>query len=282
MTVFHDIVSLRTWLDQVRSSGRTVALVPTMGALHEGHLSLVRIAAEKADVIVVSIFVNPTQFGANEDFSRYPRDLDTDCKLLEPLGVDAVFAPNSREMYPAGHATTVSLQGVTEGLCGASRPGHFNGVATVVTKLFNIVQPNAAVFGQKDAQQLAVIRRMTADLNMNVNIIAAPIVREPDGLAMSSRNRYLAPDERLQAAVLYRTLKHAKELAETGITGTRELVAAVHADIAEAPLAKIEYVDIVDPETMSPVESVTAEALLAIAVRFGGTRLIDNIYLSSR
>jgi len=279
MTFYSDIPAIRNWLATVRAAGKTVGLVPTMGALHDGHLSLVRLAAEHVDTVVVSIFVNPTQFGPNEDFNRYPRDPDGDRALLEPIGVAAVFAPESHEMYPPGHATTVTVRGVTEGLCGASRPGHFNGVATVVTKLFNIVRPDVAVFGQKDAQQLAVIRRMTADLNMEIEIIAAPIVREPDGLAMSSRNRYLDPDERRQAAVIYRALEHGRTMAASGVTGVRELVAAVHDEITGAPAARIEYVDIVDPGNMAPVEDVTGEALCMVAVRFGGTRLIDNMML---
>jgi len=263
-----------------RSSGETVCLVPTMGALHEGHLSLVRLALENADRTVVSIFVNPTQFGPAEDFEDYPRTLDDDCRKLDALGAHAVFAPGTSAMYPASYATFVTVERLTAGLCGRSRPIHFRGVATVVAKLFNIVEPDSAVFGRKDAQQLAVIRRMVRDLDMDVDIIAGPIVREPDGLAMSSRNVYLTPEERAQAPVIHRALRDAGDLVRSGATDVGRITALVRDRIAEAPLAKPEYIEIVDPEEMTPVGRITDVSLLAVAVHFGATRLIDNILLT--
>ena len=264
---------------EARLSGKTIALVPTMGALHAGHLALVDMACDTADITVVSIFVNPIQFGEGEDFERYTRDLATDTATLESRVVDIVFAPEPEEMYPDGFATTVTVSECTGGLCGASRPGHFDGVATVVTKLFNIVRPDIAVFGQKDAQQLAVIRRLNDDLDLSVTILAAPVVREPDGLAMSSRNIHLSCKEREQAPVIHRALTRARELAVGGETDAGTITAAVTGMISEAPLADIEYVAVVNADTIEPVERVSGGELCAVGVRFGTTRLIDNVLL---
>ncbi len=247
-----------------------------MGALHAGHLSLVDLARDAADVVIVSVFVNPTQFGPGEDYDRYPRDLDRDAALLRDRGVDAVFAPAPGTMFPPDHRTTVTVRGLTDGLCGRNRPGHFDGVATIVAKLFAAVEPDIAVFGQKDAQQLAVIRRFTADLDFGVAILAAPIVREPDGLAMSSRNAYLSPEERSQAPVLHRALALGARLAADGETDPAVVVNRIRLVLAEAPSAEVEYVEIVDAGTIAPVERVKSGDLLAAAVRFGATRLIDN------
>ena len=262
-----------------REEGYTIGFVPTMGYLHEGHLSLVRRAREENDKVVVSIFVNPTQFGPNEDYNRYPRDLDRDMKLLEPIGVDAVFYPSVEEMYPEGYKTYVEVVDITERLCGASRPGHFRGVTTVCTKLFNIVMPHRAYFGKKDFQQYVVIKNMVRDLNMDLEIVPMPIVREPDGLAMSSRNTYLNPEERKAATCLYRSLKRAVELFESGERSARRIREEVVKVIEAEPLAKIDYVEVVDPETFRPVEQVEKGTLVALAVFVGPARLIDNVQL---
>ncbi len=265
----------RRWRDE----GKTIGFVPTMGYLHEGHLSLVRRAREENDRVVVSIFVNPTQFGPNEDYNRYPRDLDRDMKLLEPIGVDAVFYPSVEEMYPEGYRTYVEVVGITDKLCGASRPGHFRGVCTVCTKLFNIVMPHRAYFGKKDFQQYVVIKNMVRDLNMDIEIVPMPIVREPDGLAMSSRNTYLSPEERQAATCLYRSLKRAVELFESGERDASKIREEVVRIIEAEPLARIDYVEVVDPETFEPVERVEKGTLVALAVFVGPARLIDNVQL---
>ena len=265
----------RRWRDE----GKTIGFVPTMGYLHEGHLSLVRRAREENDRVVVSIFVNPTQFGPNEDYNRYPRDLDRDMKLLEPIGVDAVFYPSVEEMYPEGYRTYVEVVGITDKLCGASRPGHFRGVCTVCTKLFNIVMPHRAYFGKKDFQQYVVIKNMVRDLNMDIEIVPMPIVREPDGLAMSSRNTYLSPEERQAATCLYRSLKRAVELFESGERDASKIREEVVRVIEAEPLARIDYVEVVDPETFEPVERVEKGTLVALAVFVGPARLIDNVQL---
>lgn len=270
----------RAFSRSARAGGETVALVPTMGYLHEGHLSLVRLARRHASRVMATIFVNPLQFGPQEDLSRYPRDFERDRALLEKEGVDALFAPEVAEMYPAGACTRVVVEGpLTEGLCGARRPGHFAGVATVVTKLFALSEPDVAVFGQKDAQQAAVIRRMTRDLNLPVEILVAPIVREADGLAMSSRNVYLSPDERAQAVVLYRALITAESSVRAGERCAPVILEIVRREIASAPLARLDYAEIVDVETFLPVERLSSPSLLALAVFFGSTRLIDNTVL---
>jgi pantoate--beta-alanine ligase len=263
-----------------RADGEQLGLVPTMGFLHEGHLSLVRGARKDNDHVVASLFVNPTQFGPNEDFDSYPRDFDKDCRLLEAEGVDVLFAPTVEAMYPADSATFVEVTGsLPKGLCGASRPGHFRGVTTVVCKLFNIVQPHRAYFGQKDAQQLAVIKRMVSDLNMPIEIVPMPIVREPDGLAMSSRNRYLNPDERGSATILHRALQLAKNRIEAGERNPANIIGAMQRLVSGEKFARIDYIDIVDVNRFKPVERIEGEILIALAVFIGKTRLIDNLHL---
>ncbi|WP_376790450.1 pantoate--beta-alanine ligase [Thermoflexus sp.] len=257
----------------------TWGFVPTMGYLHEGHLSLVRRARAENDHVAVSIFVNPTQFGPHEDYNRYPRDLERDLQLLTPLGVDLVFAPPVEEMYPPGFQTWVVVEEVSRPLEGAARPGHFRGVATVVTKLFNILQPERAYFGQKDAQQTVVIRRMVQDLNIPVEIVVCPTVREPDGLAMSSRNTYLGPEERRAATVLFRALQAAKARYEEGERDAERLRMVMREVIQAEPLARLDYVSVADPETLQELSRVEDRALLSLAVYIGKTRLIDNILL---
>lgn len=258
---------------------RVVGFVPTMGYLHEGHLTLVRIARELADTVVVSIFVNPTQFGPSEDLDRYPRDLERDLALLKGEGTDVVFAPEASDMYPDGYSTVVHVQRLGDRLCGAFRPGHFDGVCTVVAKLFEIVRPNVAVFGQKDGQQAAIIERMAADLDMGVQIVRGPIVREPDGLAMSSRNGYLTAEERAEAPVLHEALERARALFEAGETNVEKVLGEVRAMIGAKPHAEVQYVEAVDWRRLSPVSELRPGAMIAVAVFFGATRLIDNIVL---
>ena len=279
--IVRNIEDMRRWSGERRSEGVRIGLVPTMGALHEGHLSLVRRALALSDRVVVSVFVNPTQFGAGEDLERYPHDLEGDTQKLESLGAHVIFSPDSAAMYPAGYSTYVTVEKLTEGLCGRSRPVHFRGVTTVVSKLFTIVMPHVAVFGQKDAQQLAVIRRMTRDLNLDVKIEACPIIREPDSLAMSSRNSYLSEEERRQAPLIYRALCAGEELAQSGKTVSADIIARVREVLSEVPLAETEYVEVVDADEMTPVEEIPGTALLAVAVRFGSTRLIDNVVLNT-
>ncbi len=248
-----------------------------MGALHEGHLSLVRAARRRCDTVTVSIFVNPTQFGPSEDFSKYPRTLDRDLQMLEAEGVALVFAPSVEEMYPPGASTFITVEGLSDKLCGKSRPGHFRGVATVVAKLFNIVQPDVAFFGQKDAAQVVIVKGMVRDLRMNVDIIVGPIVREPDGLALSSRNSYLEPRQRKQATVLYRSLTRVQFRADKGERSAANLIAAAREVLAEEPEVRVDYFEIVNPETLDPVEDISSGALVAVAAFVGSTRLIDNI-----
>ena len=256
-----------------------VGLVPTMGYLHEGHLSLVRRAREECDRVVVSIFVNPTQFGPKEDLSRYPRDLDRDLSLLEPLGTDLVWMPTVEMMYPPGYQTWVEVEQITRPLEGAMRPGHFRGVTTVVAKLFNAVQPHRAYFGQKDAQQAAVIRQMARDLSYPIEIMVCPIVREPDGLAMSSRNVYLDPEQRKAATVLYRSLSAAKDAYENGERSAEKLRQIIKGVLARQPRAEVQYVSCADYDTLEELKTVTGRTLLSMAVLVGKTRLIDNIVL---
>ncbi len=260
----------------LHAKGRSLAFVPTMGALHEGHLSLVCEAHNHADDVVVSIFVNPAQFGPNEDFAKYPRDLEKDSKLLSSCGVQYVFAPAVEEIFPAGYRTFVEVEDWGKRLCGASRPGHFRGVTTVVAKLFNIVEPDVALFGRKDAQQAIIIQRMVRDLNFPVKIITCPIVREPDGLAMSSRNRYLRPEERRAALALFRSLRHARMLYEHGQRDTRLLYEEMKKVFKSEPLVHLDYIELVDPHNLEPVEKVSAGTLIAVAAFIGKTRLIDN------
>lgn len=257
--------------------GKRLGFVPTMGALHEGHLSLVRQAKSQSDGVAVSIFVNPLQFGPKEDLAKYPRTFETDCALLEKADVDILFAPTVDEMYPAGAVTYVTVEGLSERLCGKSRPGHFRGVTTVVAKLFHIVEPDRSFFGQKDAAQSAIIRRMVRDLNLPVEIVVCPIVREPDGLAMSSRNAYLDPRQRQEALVLHRALNKVQELFERGETSAAKLIAAGAGVFAEEPSVRLEYFEIVDPNTLEPVQDLNRPTLVAVAALVGTTRLIDNI-----
>lgn len=263
----------------VRSGGRRIALVPTMGSLHEGHLSLVREAHEVSDYVVVSVFLNPTQFGPGEDLDRYPRDVERDMRLCEQEGVAAVFAPHAEDMYAADHSVFVEETSLSQTLCGASRPGHFRGVATVVAKLFNIMAPDVAVFGLKDAQQACIIARMVRDLNFPVELRLAPIVREPDGLAMSSRNTYLSADERAVAPRIHGALEEARAAFEAGARDARPLVQRVRSRLDAVAAFRVDYVEAVAWSTLCPVEQIADKTLLAVAVRLGRTRLIDNVLL---
>ncbi|HVZ16192.1 MAG TPA: pantoate--beta-alanine ligase [Terriglobales bacterium] len=265
----------------VRREGRRLGFVPTMGALHAGHLSLMKAARGQSDCVAVSIFVNPLQFGPNEDFSKYPRTFEHDRRLLESEKVDVLFAPKVEAMYPAGAKTTVEVAELSERLDGRSRPGHFKGVTTVVSKLLNIVHPDKAFFGQKDAAQVAIIRRMVRDLNMDVQIVVCPIVRESDGLAMSSRNAYLDAQQRKQALVLYRTLNRMQFLADQGERNITALLDAGKQVVTDEPGAKLDYLEIVDPDSLEPVTDLNKTALVAIAAWIGPTRLIDNLLLSA-
>lgn len=283
MIIANTISQVRDQVRQWRREGLTVGLVPTMGYLHEGHGSLVGKAAEDCDRVVASVFVNPTQFAPGEDLASYPRDFERDCEILEKQGCSMVFHPSVDEMYPDGNGRTDTyieiLNDMPKQLCGRTRPNHFRGVCTVVGKLFNIVLPDKAYFGEKDAQQLAIIRRMVRDLSYGIEIVGCPIVREPDGLAKSSRNIHLKPDERKAAAVLYRSLKIAEEMASDGEKSSKAVTDAVRAEIEKEPLAEVEYVSAVDSLSMEPVEMVGKGTLIAIAVRIGQTRLIDNCVL---
>ncbi len=270
---------MRSLSDRLRAGGKTIAFVPTMGALHAGHLSLVARAKRFCDVCVASIFVNPAQFGPSEDFKQYPRDLRGDLKKLQQLGADIVFAPGARAIYPAGFSTTVHVSGVTDTLCGPLRPGHFDGVATVVLKLFEIVAPDVAVFGLKDFQQTVVIRRMVRDLNLPVRIVTAPTVREADGLAMSSRNARLSPPQRRAAAVLYRGLSKARRAFRGGERSASALIGIVRRTLRTEPSIRVEYVSLVDPDRLLQLRRAARGAVVAVAAYLGDVRLIDNISL---
>jgi len=280
MKVVRTASALRREVGRARADGARIGFVPTMGALHEGHLSLIRRARRETDYVVVSIFVNPTQFGPDEDLDRYPRTFEADRRAARAAGSDLIYAPEVSEMYPEGFATYVEVTGpLTAGLCGKSRPGFFRGVTTVVSRLFSQVQPDFAYFGQKDAQQAAVIKRMVRDLDLPIRIVVCPIVREADGLALSSRNRYLSPGERKQATVLYRALERTEELFASGVREANRLKRSMRAIIRWEPTARIDYVEVVDAETMEPLEVIDRPALVALAVFFGETRLIDNTVL---
>jgi pantoate--beta-alanine ligase len=270
------VADLRAAVRRARDGGLTVGLVPTMGALHEGHASLIRLARQECGFVAVSIFVNPTQFGPNEDLDRYPRTWDADLATCAAAGAALVFAPPVAEVYPPGFCTYVEVTELQRGLCGASRPGHFRGVATVVLKLLLMAQPDAAYFGQKDAQQVRVIQQLVSDLNVPAAVRVGPTVREPDGLALSSRNRYLTPAERAQASVLFRALEAGREAVAAGEQEAAAVLARVRDVIATAPDARIDYVELVDHATLRPAERLEGEVLAALAVKFGGTRLIDN------
>ncbi|MEY4444987.1 MAG: hypothetical protein RL444_100 [Verrucomicrobiota bacterium] len=277
MEVVHTIPELRAAIGRARQAGRSVGFVPTMGCLHEGHLSLIRRAKEETSFVAVSIFVNPTQFGPNEDFSKYPRTFEDDRRGCQAAGADLIFAPTAADFYPAGASTWVDVEGVSAKLCGEFRPGHFRGVATVVAMLFNAVQADVAVFGRKDLQQLAVIRRMVRDLHMPVRILAHETIREPNGVAMSSRNRYLSPEQLAQAAAIPAALAAAQALAKAGVTDAAKLRAAANDVLAAQPALKPQYCEIVDLETMAPVPSTAGlRCAIAVACHLGATRLIDN------
>lgn len=278
--IIKTIKQLREYLDKHRKLGKTIGLVPTMGFLHEGHLSLIHKAKAENDIVVMSDFVNPTQFAPNEDFESYPRNIERDEQLATAAGADVIFYPSVEEMYPGGSSTFVEVEGdITKVLCGASRPSHFRGVTTVVAMLFNIVQPQKAYFGQKDAQQAAVLIKMVTDLHMNIELIVCPIVREKDGLAMSSRNTYLSEEERAQAVILNKALSEAKNAFESGETNVEKLKQQIKNKINEAPLADIDYVSVYEYPSLKPIETIKDKVLAAVAVRFGKTRLIDNIIL---
>lgn len=284
MKLVHTVVELREEVAAAKVKGLTIGLVPTMGALHEGHASLISAANKENDFVVVSVFVNPTQFGPNEDLDAYPRTLDADCRLAEKMGANVVFAPAPKEMYPSEDDTWVEVTGdITKVLCGRTRPIHFRGVTTVVTKLFNLAQPDRAYFGQKDAQQVEVLKRMVKDLFFNLQLRIMPIIREADGLAKSSRNTYLSAEEREAALVLSRSLKAAKGQYDAGERDAAKITAAVTASIEQEPMANIDYVEIYAlPELKPAANPLTGSNLLAVAVRFGTTRLIDNVVLEEK
>ncbi len=279
MKILSTIPEMRAACREAKSRGR-LGLVPTMGALHQGHLSLVRAAKAQCRTVAVSIFVNPTQFVPGEDFAKYPRSFERDCELLEREGAELVFAPSAEEMYPAGAATWVTVEGLSQKLCGRSRPTHFRGVTTVVSKLFLIAEPDLAFFGQKDAAQCSIIRKMVRDLDLPLELVVCPIVREADGLAMSSRNAYLNAEQRRSATVLYRVLSRVAELVKKGEHRSARLMDAAQRIFLEEPDVRVDYVAIVDNDTLDPLEDVSRGALVAVAAYVGGTRLIDNLLLA--
>lgn len=279
MEIIENIASMHALSERKRMEGKLIGFVPTMGFLHEGHLSLIREARKQTDMVIVSIFVNPTQFRPNEDYDKYPRDLEGDTKKVNSAGGDIIFAPSARDMYPDGYLTYVNVEGITETLCGISRPGHFRGVTTVVTKLFNIVKPHKAFFGQKDYQQSVIIKKMVRDLNMDIDIILLPTVREHDGLAMSSRNSFLSTEERKVAPVLYRALIMASEMVKNGEKNTRKIYSEMKRMIENESLVVIDYISITDPETLTDISEIKGKTLIALAVKIGSTRLIDNILI---
>ncbi len=279
MIIIETIQEMRAFVQQRREKGQSIALVPTMGSLHQGHLTLLERAKEACDIVVLSIFINPTQFGPNEDFAKYPRDLAGDSEKAVSVGVEVIFHPQAREMYPEGYSTFVQVEGITDKLCGMSRPGHFRGVTTVVNKLFNIIQPDKAFFGQKDAQQVLVLQRMVTDLNMNIHLEVVPILREGDGLAMSSRNAFLSAKERSAALILSQSLQLAETLVAQGEQDIEVLRSQVMAKIATEKLATCEYAEVYHYPTLQGMNRIKEKALLALAVRIGNTRLIDNTIL---
>ncbi len=281
MKVITSPIEIQSYCRSARADGKAIGLVPTMGFLHEGHLSLMRRARIENDVFVISIFVNPTQFGPSEDYKTYPRDFHSDCEMAAEVGVDVIFSPAPEDMYPDEYATFVNVERITEKLCGASRPGHFRGVITIVAKLFNLVQPHKTYFGQKDAQQTVVIKRMAADLNFDTEIVVLPTVREADGLAMSSRNRYLNTEERQAALVLIESLRMAESLVKSGQRDAAEVSRRMRDMIEAEPLAKIDYISIVHADTLDDLDVVEGEFLIALAVFIGKTRLIDNVVLDT-
>ncbi len=281
MEVAKTIQSIRKLVKAARAKGKTIGFVPTMGALHIGHISLIEAAARQTDFIIVSIFVNPTQFGPSEDFEKYPRPFDKDLEICKKHGVDVVFAPMPQEIYPGKNLTWVNVEKLTEPLCGQFRPGHFRGVTTVCAKLFNIVAPDMAFFGQKDAQQAIVIKRMAADLNMPLEIVVCPTIREPDGLAVSSRNQYLTRQQRKGATLIYKSLQKCRETIEAGVTNNKKIIDQMRKILNQIPSAKIEYISIVNAETLESIDQVAGKVLAAVAVKVGSTRLIDNILVDA-
>lgn len=279
MIIIETIKALKNLVQDYKKQGKTIGFVPTMGFLHQGHLSLIETAKKENDLVIVSIFVNPTQFGVGEDFEAYPRDLDRDVKLSESAGADVIFCPSISEMYPEKYQTYVEVMEITNKLCGISRPTHFKGVTTVVNKLFNIVEPHKAYFGQKDAQQVAVIKKMVNDLNMNVEIIPCPIVREADGLAMSSRNTYLNPEQRAAALILSKALFTARDMINKGCIDAVEIKETMTSMISSEPLTAIDYIEILDALSLNEIKILKGSVLIALAVKIGRTRLIDNILL---
>ena len=282
MTTISTVREMQQAAERFRSAGTTIAVVPTMGAFHDGHLSLIRLAKQHANIVITTLFVNPAQFGPSEDFSQYPRDLEKDSRLATSAGSDILFIPSTEEIYPGDYQTTVEVARVTSMLEGKSRPTHFRGVATVVAKLFNITKPHVAVFGQKDAQQVVVIRQMVKDMNIDLRIVVAPIVREADGLAMSSRNVYLSPPERAQAVVLYQSLDMAAKLVRDGERSSSAILLSMKQLIDSRPLAAIDYLSIADVATLEEVATIAQgmTVLVSLAVRFGATRLIDNTVIT--
>ena len=281
MNTIQSVSDMQQWACATREAGKKIAFVPTMGFLHEGHVALMREGKGRGDYLVVSIFVNPTQFGVGEDYEDYPRDLEGDTEKVSSAGGDIIFAPSVKEMYPSGYQTFVAVEKVTQNLCGASRPTHFQGVTTVVAKLFNIVKPHVAIFGEKDYQQLVTIRQMTRDLNFDIEIIGMPTIREEDGLAMSSRNKYLSSEERKQALCLVNALNQVEKLFQGGEKNSKKLIARAAEIIRVQPAAAIDYVKVCHPETIEDLEWIDDRALMALAVKIGKTRLIDNRVLKN-
>ncbi|MBN1904911.1 MAG: pantoate--beta-alanine ligase [Deltaproteobacteria bacterium] len=280
MEIIESSQEMQARSEVIRLSGKKIGLFPTLGFLHEGHLELIRQVRKRSDFVVMSLFVNPIQFGPNEDFEKYPRDTEGDLTKAKGKGVDMVFMPPVSEMYPAGFQSVVRVDNITKHLCGRSRPGHFEGVTTVVAKLFNIIKPHMAVFGQKDFQQLAVIRRMVKDLNMDIEIIGVPTIREPDGLAMSSRNKYLNQEERKSALSLKKAMDMASKLAGEGERETKNIITSISELILSYPFTNIDYINICDPDTLEDINLLKEQSLLALAVRVGNTRLIDNCLIN--
>lgn len=282
MKIVDSITRMSTLVKMLKKEGKTIGFVPTMGYLHEGHLSLVKAAKKHADVVVMSIFVNPIQFGPNEDYDKYPKDFKRDEELAMSSGVDIIFYPSVKDMYPEGYATYVNVERLADTLCGASRPGHFKGVTTIVAKLFGIIKPDIAYFGQKDAQQAILIKKMAEDLNMGIEIKVLPIVRDRDGLAMSSRNVYLSENEREDALVLFQSLKKAEELINQGEKDPKRIIKVMEDMIkGVTPLARIDYISIVDTENLKEIKSISGKVLIALAVFIGKTRLIDNMTIKA-
>jgi pantoate--beta-alanine ligase len=281
MQVSKTIESVRKLLKAARSEGKKIGLVPTMGALHIAHISLIEAATKVCDFVVVSIFVNPTQFGPAEDFEKYPRPIEADLEICKKAGVDVVFAPTTEQMYPQENLTWVNIEKLTEQLCGKFRPAHFRGVATVCAKLFNIVEPDIAFFGQKDGQQAIVIKRMVADLNMPLEIVVCPTIREHDGLAVSSRNQYLTEQQKKDATLIYKSLQKCEKLIADGVTDSKTIIDRMRKILKQAPSIKIEYVSIVDAQTVQPLDQIAGKVMAAVAVKIGQARLIDNILIDA-